>query len=262
VALPPASAGPETLTFNPRQPISDEESRDLLQTMDGAKWANAFCRATGFSDEGWALTWFCNAIMATHDYVKRQSPPASAGLVERLRAWSGPVPPTLIRDVVAALEAKERELARLRLEFRGCEDELKYQIKRAEKAEADLAVCQREDYRAHFEACDKQRLDLLAVCHESNAVCVCGCPDKDHESYGEEGEACQNEMHECIRTSKAVYAIVHALETLRKGQAAGTKTEPPCETCTKYAGQMMPSHIASKRCESGRRNHCSCDICF
>ena len=33
-----------------------------------------------------------------------------------------------------------------------------------------------------------------------------------------------------------------------------------CPTC--QLGGMMPPHFASPRCESGRRNHCSCDTCF
>ena len=36
-----------------------------------------------------------------------------------------------------------------------------------------------------------------------------------------------------------------------------------CVTCTQHlASEMMPPHDASPRCESGKRNHCSCDICF
>lgn len=35
-----------------------------------------------------------------------------------------------------------------------------------------------------------------------------------------------------------------------------------CQTCVRYAGQMHPNHDASPRCESGGRNHCTCDTCF
>ena len=36
-----------------------------------------------------------------------------------------------------------------------------------------------------------------------------------------------------------------------------------CPTCAALArGELCPPHDASPRCESGRRNHCSCDICF
>ena len=50
-----------------------------------------------------------------------------------------------------------------------------------------------------------------------------------------------------------------------------TVTEPPrrrsrVEDCTYCAahkpGEMMPPHDASPRCESGKRNHCTCDTCF
>lgn len=36
-----------------------------------------------------------------------------------------------------------------------------------------------------------------------------------------------------------------------------------CLYCQQYQpGEMMPPHDASPRCESGRRNHCTCDICW
>lgn len=36
-----------------------------------------------------------------------------------------------------------------------------------------------------------------------------------------------------------------------------------CQTCARLAkGEMCPPHDASPRCESGKRNHCSCDTCF
>lgn len=71
--------------MNARQPISDEEARDLQQTSDGARWANAFCRATGFPDEGWALSWFCNAIMAQYDERGRREDATVAALTQALK---------------------------------------------------------------------------------------------------------------------------------------------------------------------------------
>ena len=56
-----------------------------------------------------------------------------------------------------------------------------------------------------------QQEQLLEVCHESNAVCICGCPVAEHENYGDEGEACEHPEHECLRTSKAVYAVIYTL---------------------------------------------------
>lgn len=36
-----------------------------------------------------------------------------------------------------------------------------------------------------------------------------------------------------------------------------------CAYCDKWRHDpMMPSHSASERCESGKRNHCTCDTCF
>lgn len=40
-------------------------------------------------------------------------------------------------------------------------------------------------------------------------------------------------------------------------------SHPQCWTCSQYVpGDMMPWHDASPRCESGKRPHCTCDICF
>lgn len=39
--------------------------------------------------------------------------------------------------------------------------------------------------------------------------------------------------------------------------------EEGCETCAELArGSFGPSHDPSPRCESGKRPHCTCDICF
>lgn len=47
--------------------------------------------------------------------------------------------------------------------------------------------------------------DLLREC---NAVCLCGCPESEHESYGEDGESCGHDDHECLRVAPAVLEIV------------------------------------------------------
>lgn len=42
-----------------------------------------------------------------------------------------------------------------------------------------------------------------------------------------------------------------------------TLTDMSCCTCArKRPGDLCPPHDASARCESGKRPHCSCDICF
>jgi hypothetical protein len=39
--------------------------------------------------------------------------------------------------------------------------------------------------------------------------------------------------------------------------------DPTCTYCQQFKpGDMFPSHEASKRCQSGGRNHCTCDTCF
>ena len=43
--------------------------------------------------------------------------------------------------------------------------------------------------------------------------------------------------------------------------------DPNCKGCKPYYDHPMvspfaPSHKASNRCESGKRSHCTCDICF
>lgn len=50
--------------------------------------------------------------------------------------------------------------------------------------------------------------DLVSIVAEALAVCACGCPATDHESYGEDGESCGRNGHECIRTSQAVLTLL------------------------------------------------------
>ncbi len=38
-----------------------------------------------------------------------------------------------------------------------------------------------------------------------------------------------------------------------------------CGECAGYRErkvQFFPNHYASERCQSGKRNHCTCDTCF
>lgn len=35
-----------------------------------------------------------------------------------------------------------------------------------------------------------------------------------------------------------------------------------CPSCDGETSDFHPSHDASSRCESGKRSHCSCDVCF
>ena len=64
---------------------------------------------------------------------------------------------------------------------------------------------------------------LTALLHECNAVCLCGCPDGDHEA-DECGESCGHDDHECICVPKSVLAYV---ETLRRAPARDEVREAP-----------------------------------
>jgi hypothetical protein len=57
------------------------------------------------------------------------------------------------------------------------------------------------------------------------------------------------------QTTEALKAAMEALEAKRREIAA-------CAYCQENKGVMHPPHFASSRCESGKRNHCTCDICF
>jgi hypothetical protein len=45
---------------------------------------------------------------------------------------------------------------------------------------------------------------LQARIDKDNAVCLCGCPASEHEDYGEDGESCSDETHDCIRVAVGV----------------------------------------------------------
>ena len=40
------------------------------------------------------------------------------------------------------------------------------------------------------------------------------------------------------------------------------KYDIECNYCVSHYKQHAPYHFASDRCESGKRDHCTCDICF
>lgn len=56
-------------------------------------------------------------------------------------------------------------------------------------------------------------VELESLLRECNAVCLCGCPASEHESYGEDGESCADEGHECIRVAPAVLDYVNRLRS-------------------------------------------------
>ncbi len=58
---------------------------------------------------------------------------------------------------------------------------------------------------------DETRERLLERIRQDNAFCICGCPDSEHESYGEDGESCENPRHECVRVCAAAASIAESL---------------------------------------------------
>lgn len=53
------------------------------------------------------------------------------------------------------------------------------------------------------------------------------------------------------------------LTTLKVHRRRRIVMEEGCPTCAELArGSFGPSHDPSPRCESGKRPHCTCDICF
>ena len=46
-------------------------------------------------------------------------------------------------------------------------------------------------------------------------------------------------------------------------QDDGEVDEPECQFCIDHAGDsMMPPHEPSIHCESGKLNHCTCNVCY
>lgn len=35
-----------------------------------------------------------------------------------------------------------------------------------------------------------------------------------------------------------------------------------CDICQEHRGEVYPKHFAGYNCESGKENHCTCDLCF
>lgn len=72
----------------------------------------------------------------------------------------------------------------------------------------DCETCLRmgDEHRALVDKADELKAQLV----ESNEVCVCGCPPDQHENYGEDGEGCEDDSHECVRTCIAVRDMMQA----------------------------------------------------
>ena len=50
---------------------------------------------------------------------------------------------------------------------------------------------------------------------------------------------------------------------VEKAQYRRRRPKGECTYCDEHGDDpMMPSHMASARCESGKHPHCTCDTCF
>ena len=124
------------------------------------------------------------------------------------------------------IEQLSEEVAEAERKIDDLRDEVSAQTARAEEAEASLA--ERE-----------------ALLHECNAVCLCGCPESEHESYGEDGESCGHDDHECLRVPRSVLAYV---ETLRRAPVRDEVREAAEALLEDYDGveDQLPRETADK----------------
>ncbi len=60
------------------------------------------------------------------------------------------------------------------------------------------------------EACQEIRR-LKAELEDERRFCICGCAMDEHENYGEDGFACDNQCHECVLVCAAAANIASGL---------------------------------------------------
>lgn len=80
--------------------------------------------------------------------------------------------------------------------------------------------------------------ELESLLRECNAVCLCGCPESEHESYGEDGESCGDEKHECIRVAPAVLEIVQRYRVALSDALRAQTTPPPSDAVREAAERL------------------------
>lgn len=79
--------------------------------------------------------------------------------------------------------------------------------------------------------------ELEALLRECNAVCLCGCPDSEHEA-DECGESCGHDNHECIRVAQAVLEIVQRYR-VALSDALRAQTTPPPSDAVREAAEVV-----------------------
>lgn len=82
--------------------------------------------------------------------------------------------------------------------------------------------------------------ELESLLRECNAVCLCGCPESEHESYGEDGESCGHDDHECLRVPKAVLAYVERLRSAPPPPSDAVREAAEDVVCDDWWGHYCP----------------------
>lgn len=100
-------------------------------------------------------------------------------------------------------------------------------------------------------AAEGRARELESLLRECNAVCLCGCPEADHEA-DECGEGCEDPEHTCVRVPEAVLGYVQSLrEQIDRGlppevEAAAARKQP-----TPGSAYDLPT-LAKARSGTGR----------
>ncbi len=85
--------------------------------------------------------------------------------------------------------------------------------------------------------------ELESLLRECNAVCLCGCPDSEHEA-DECGEGCGHDDHECIRVAPAVLEIVQRYRVALSDALRAQRTPPPSDEVREAAERLRASLVA------------------
>ena len=110
----------------------------------------------------------------------------------------------------------------------------------------------------------RELLDALeqaeVLLQQACSVCACGCPESEHENYGEDGEACEHEQHQCVRTSRSVRTMLGQAEqqnTELRAELAGrlsdafrsipTRYDTPADHYREMARRVVADRDALKR---------------
>jgi len=95
--------------------------------------------------------------------------------------------------------------------------------------------------------------ELESLLRECNAVCLCGCPESEHESYGEDGESCGHDDHECIRVAPAVLEIVQRYRVALSDALRAQPAPPPSDAVREAAERLWyrltpPANVTENGC--------------